>query len=136
MLACTGNTVFHRYQPLPAGGWDRRDTLCFCLPQAEEDVSGTLYIGLRTTARIGIRDIVLAVEQCGRDTKVCRCDTVRYPLTDAEGNALEQGVNSIQFETQCLPFVQKKGESRCIRIHHLMAQEVVTGITDLGIRIE
>ena len=136
LMSCTGGTVFHSYKPLPKEGWERRDTVCFDVPQQEKNIRGTLTVGLRTTANIGIQDIVLAVEQCDETGAICRCDTVRYPLTDAEGNALAGGVNIHQYETQHLPFLLRKGKSTSVRIHHLMRHEDISGITEVGIKIE
>ena len=135
-IACAENTFFHSYKPLPAEGWERCDTVCFELPQAEEDINGTLTIGLRTTSHLGIQDIVLAVEQRDEDAETLRCDTVHYPLTDAEGNAQAGGINIHQYETQHLPFHQQKGKCCTIRIHHLMRRETLSGITDLGIKLD
>ena len=135
-LSCTGGTVFHSYKPLPKEGRERRDTVCFQVPKVEEDIDGTLFVGLRTVANVGIQDVVLAVEQRNEAEGICRCDTIRYPLTDAEGNALTLGVNNHQYETQHLPFRLQKGRSAQVRIRHLMSKEVISGITEVGIRIE
>lgn len=135
IAACTDGTVLHSYKPLPADGWDKRDTICFDVPQTETDINGTLLIGLRTTSNIGMQDVVLAVEQIGETASLCRCDTIRYPLTDAEGNALSKGVNTHQYETQHIPFHIQKGQSCSVRIHHLMRKETILGISEVGIRI-
>lgn len=79
---------------------------------------------------------MLAVEQVGENPEDCRCDTVRYPLTDAEGNALTGGINIHQYETQHLPILLQKGRSTTVRIHHLMRHELIPGITEVGIKIE
>ena len=135
LASCVSGTTFHSYKPLPAEGWERCDTVCFDLPQAVADFKGTLTIGLRTVAHVGMQDIVLAVEQCDEATVICRCDTIRYPLTNAEGEALTPGVNNHQYETQHLPVSMKKGKGGSVRIHHLMTPETVRGITELGIKI-
>lgn len=135
LASCISGTAFHSYKPLPLEGWERCDTVCFELPKAVEDINGTLTIGLRTMEHVGMQDIVLAVEQCDESAGVCRCDTVRYPLTDAEGDALTPGVNYHQYETQHLPISMKKGQGGSVRIHHLMTPETMHGITELGIKI-
>ena len=135
MVACDNGTLLHSYMPLPVEGWDRRDTVCFELPGTEEDFNGTLTIGLRTKAQIGIRDVVLAVEQCDEKASVLRRDTVRYSLTDEEGYALSKGVNTHQYETVRLPLQAQKGHGN-IRIHHLMMHEILSGITEVGIKVE
>ena len=136
LSACTGGTVFHRYKPLPPEGWDRRDTMQFDLPKAERDIDGTLFVGLRTTANLRYRDVVLAVEQRLTSPLFYRCDTVRYLLTDDEGFALSPGVNHHQYESQHVPFHLQKGQSGSVRIRHLMRHEVIPDITELGIRID
>jgi gliding motility-associated lipoprotein GldH len=137
LAACNNRgTLLHSYKPLPAEGWERRDTVRFLLPEAEADIDGTLFIGLRTTAGIGIRNIVLAIEQCLDAPHAYRCDTVSYPLTDAEGYALTKGVNHYQYETQQLPLHMQKGQSGSVRIHHLMTNEVIPNITEVGIRLD
>lgn len=133
--SCAGDTLVHRYATLPADGWARRDTICFHLPQHTEDIGGTLTVGLRTKTGLGIMDIVLAVEQCDSNAYVCRRDTVRYPLTDSEGDALTSGVNFHQYETQHVPFRLEEGQQGCVRIYHLMTRETIPGITEVGIRI-
>ena len=136
LTACTTDTLLHHYESLPAEGWERRDTVCFDVPQQTEDFSGTLTIGLRTSANICFQDIVLAVEQVDDNADTYRCDTVRYPLTDADGNALTGGINIHQYETQQLPILLRKGKSTTVRIHHLMRHELIPGITKIGIKIE
>jgi len=136
LASCTGNTLYHSYQPLPKEGWERCNTVCFEVPKAKEDISGTLTVGLRTAAHVGFLDVVLAVEQCDETGAVCRCDTIRYPLADTEGNALASGVNNHQYETQHLPIRLGKGKSTSVRIHHLMRHETISGITDIGIKVQ
>lgn len=135
LAACTDDTLLHSYKPLSKEGWDRHDTIRFDLPKADTDIDGTLFIGLRTTANISYQDIVLAVEQHLEKPFAYQCDTIRYPLTDTEGNALKEGVNHHQYETQHLPLHMQKGQSGSISIHHLMRHEVILGITELGIKL-
>ena len=134
--ACNDGTVFHSYKSLPLEGWERRDTFCFDIPPTDRNFDGTLTIGLRTVAHVGTQEIVLAVEQADPEGNVRLCDTVRYPLTDAEGYALSKGVNTHQYEDRHLPLRLKKGKNTQIRIRHLMRHEVLSGITEIGIRID
>lgn len=136
ITACIGGTYFHSYKPLPTGGWERRDTICFDLPQSPQDFHGTLTIGLRTKAYVDMQDIVLSVEQLNDSAEVCRRDTIRYPLTNTQGDALAKGVNHHQYETEQLPISMKKGQGGSVRIHHLMRNETVQGFTELGIKID
>ena len=106
LAACNESTLMHSYKPLPLEGWDRRDTIRFDLPQVQKDIS---------------LPPIKPLSPC---------------LTDAEGYTLARGVNTHQYETQQLPFHLKKGKQGAVRIHHLMANETLTGITEVGIKIE
>ena len=128
--------MFHSYKPLPAEGWERSDTVCFDMPKGEEDTEGTLFVALRTTAPSGMREVVLAVEQCSERAEVLRRDTIRCTLADDEGNATAKGINYHQHENGLLPFRLQKGERQSVRIYHLMRSEVIAGISEVGIRIE
>lgn len=134
--ACMEDTLLHCYKPISQEGWLQRDTVCFDVPEASQAMHGTLTIGLRTVANLPMQDIVLAIEQRLDSPQVVRCDTLRYPLTDAEGRALAPGINSHQYETQHIPFQLSAGQHGTIRIHHLMSRETMTGITEVGIRID
>lgn len=135
-IACNYNgTLLHSYKSLPTEGWFRRDTICFDIPKVKENINGTLILGLRTTSLIGIKEVVLAVEQCNETGVVSRCDTIRYPLTDAEGKGLGKGVNILQYETEQLSFRLQKDKGSSVRIYHLMTQETLTGLTEVGIKI-
>lgn len=134
--ACTSGTVLHSYKPVPVGGWERHDTVRFDLPRVEKDIDGILFIGLRTAAHVGIQDVVLAVEQRFESPSTFRLDTIRYPLSDAEGFALTPGVNHHQYEDLQLPIRLLKGQSGTVSIRHLMSHEAISGITEVGIRID
>lgn len=135
LIACTDGTMLHTYKPLPQEGWDRSDTLVFDIPQAETDIDGTLTVGLRTAAHVGMQSIALAVELCDAKGN-CHRNTLHYPLTDSDGNALAKGVNHHQYETQHLPLHLKKGQQTTVRIHHLMTHDTMVGITEVGIKID
>ena len=57
-------------------------------------------------------------------------------LPKSEGYALSKGVNTHQYEDRHLPLRLKKGKNAQIRIRHLMRHEVLSGITEIGIRID
>ena len=136
MASCIENTLLHSYKAVPTDGWRRDDTICFFVPQREEELSSTLTIGLRTKTDIGMRDVVLAVEQYDSTATICHRDTVRYPLTDGEGDALVGGVNTHQYEAQQLTLHTACSRKGSVRIYHLMTRDILHSITEVGIKIE
>lgn len=135
LAACRSDLLLHSYAPLDAREWSRNDTVCFNLPRQEEQADGYFSIGLRATAPVGIRQVVLAVELCLDTPRAYRCDTVFCPLTDADGNTLGKGLNTVQYESTSLPLHMQKGQGGTVRIHHLMREETLGGFTELGIKV-
>lgn len=134
-LACTGSTVYHKFHALPREGWERRDTICFDIPEAEADFDGMLAVELRTTRHVGYRDVVLSVERSFTEPAAYQCDTICYPLEDEEGFSLSGGVNRHQYATLRIPFHASEGQHCQVRIRHLMRHETLAGITEVGIRV-
>ena len=135
LAGCTGSTLYHRYQPLPDTGWERRDTIWFDLPIAEGSLDATLSIGLRWTGDIPLEEVVIGIEQQWESSCTHHSDTIRFRLTDSEGNAVGTGINIHQSEASGAHLLLKEGLQGRIGIHHLMTREPIPGITEIGIRI-
>ena len=136
VLSCTDSTLLHRYKALPTEGWDRSDSVSFFLPETVIRSGKTLTIGLRTKAQTSLRSVVLAVDWCSATSGITFTDTIFYPLSDAEGYALMPGVNHHQYETQRLPLRLSRDGEGTVSIRHLMRNDVVVGITEVGVRVD
>lgn len=135
LASCTSDTLMHSYLPIPGRNWERRDTLRFSLPEAQEDFDGWLYVGLRLGSQFPYREVYLRVDRHLHNPDVTLSDTVRYNLSDEDGRLTKQGGSLLQFEDYALPIHLKAEQTGEVVITHLMRQETLPHVSDVGIRI-
>ena len=140
LTACTRMPVYHQYRSTPIGGWKRADTLCFDVDTIRKTQTCQLSVGLRTSTaeEYPFLDIYLVVEQEWKkdSATVLLQDTIKYEVTNNEGDAQGDGIMLRQLSTT-IPktFTYQKGATGKIKIRHAMNPERVTGIADVGVEI-
>lgn len=140
--ACHTDTLYHVYQAVPGEkGWNKSDSLVFTLPP--EVAAGTygMEIGIRHTGGYPYRDIWLSVTQVeGEDSLASHTDTLHIYLADEKG-AWEQHEGAIgglyqrayTCEKPVVWLTDSVGHS--LRITHLMRQNPLSGVLDVGVRL-
>lgn len=126
-IACQNNTLYHSYQPVQTTGWDKSDTLVYTLPQALPNQSYLYEIGIRHKDSYPYRDIWLTINQ----------DTLHLYLADSIGNWIGHGIGDVRQST--FPFVlsqQSTDSIREFRLTHIMRDQPLKGILNVGIKIE
>ena len=111
--ACDEQTVYHSFQSLPTEGWQRNDTLFFNVSVAD---SATLY---------------------NPEVPNIKRDTLELRLADNAGIWLGDGWGGLYQSTLPAGFIRigKAGEYR-FKIIHLLPDEVLPGINDVGIKLK
>ncbi|MCR5131748.1 MAG: gliding motility lipoprotein GldH [Prevotella sp.] len=139
LTACWGNKVYNQYQQIPIAGWERNDTLTFCIPPVAEDGLYNIDLGLRTTGSYPFQGLTLIVEhqvigkhQSGTLMKV-PVDTVSCKLIDSRGHAKGHGVNYMQSNFHVTTLSLHAGDSLRVNVRHDMKREILPGISDLGV---
>lgn len=125
--SCQKNTIYHSYQPVNATGWEKNDTLLFTLPQKLVNHSYQYAIGIRHDDSYKYRDLWLEINQ----------DTIHVYLADITGDWTGKGFGNrkqLTLPIQLKPFSQDSIQE--FRIHHIMQDNPLTGIHDIGIQIK
>lgn len=136
LTGCIGQTVYHHYEHTPVAGWEREDALTFGVPPMKERAVIRRSVDLRTTAAYPFRSLSLVVDQIVFPSRMHRRDTVHCTLADGDGKRLGDGRSMFQ-QTFPLPDISlNEGDSLSVTIHHVMARETLTGIADVGLRLE
>ena len=112
MAACNENTVYHSYQSLPNEGWGKSDTLSFQCP-VTDSIPGTLrlFAEVRNRSEYPYRNLYLFIHENLLDSTVWRTVFVKSVRPLHPGNYT-------------------------VKIVHGMQDEKLTGLNDVGIRIE
>lgn len=138
--ACHTDTRYHVYQAVSGEeGWDKSDSLAFHLPVGLSSGEYRMEIGLRHTGEYPYRDIWLSVTQSEGDSIPPRTDTLHIYLTDEKGHWVQSGAmgglyQHVYVSDKPVIFSTDSIE-RIFRITHLMRQNPLPGISDVGIRL-
>ena len=125
-------------RPVPLDGWDKSDTLVYTLPNSIPAGNYEAEIGIRYQESYPYRDIWLEVSHNTKDTLTYVTDTLQLFLVDEAGNKTGNGLCGLY---QCdLPYkasipIRTEGSARTFRIVHIMTDNPLTGISDIGIRL-
>lgn len=126
-ISCQKNTLYHSYQPVNSTGWHRSDTLFYQLPSPISKDNNLQYeIGIRHEATYKYQDLWLTVNQ----------DTLHLYLSDAIGYWKGDGIGNIRQYTHTFQLAGEMEDSiREFKITHIMEENPLPGICDIGIRI-
>lgn len=136
---CQGSTVYHAYQAIDTEGWDKRDTLTYTLPSSVTPGTYEAQIGLRYQDAYPYRDIWLGICHNLEDSLTYTTDTLHLFLADPLGNRSGNRPSGLYQSAQ--PYrttlhIQATGSSRSFRIIHLMKDQSLPGIHDVGIELD
>ena len=126
--ACQRNTIYHSYQPVNHTGWEKSDTLLYSLNDTLTNISSNqFYIGIRHKDSYKYQDRWLTINN----------DTVHLQLADSAGYWYGNGIGELRhlifpISTQFLHLEDSITE---IRICHIMEDNPLKGIQDIGIEI-
>lgn len=135
MAACNGGMVYDRYTNTPVSGWEKNDTLYYCVPAVKSGGTYAANLGLRTTDSYPFTSLTLIVEQrkVAADKAVTVVtDTVACQLTDRKGNAAGKGISYHQYQFPVTKLTLQDGDSLFVSIRHDMKREILPGISDVG----
>lgn len=127
LTTCNKQTYYHSYQPVNKTGWYKNDTLFFTPTKSITNTSTYDYkIGIRHKDSFEYRDLWLKINQ----------DTIHLYLADKDGNWLGHGIGEIKQIT--FPFTLKSTNDSIkeIRIVHIMQQNPLLNLQDIGISIQ
>lgn len=135
MASCNRKIVFDRYQSTDIEGWEKNDTLIFCVPPVAEAGVYKEEVGLRINAAYPFTGLSLVVEQTLHPANVTRRDTLNCRLITDKGSVKGRGVVSYQYAFHLTNITLVPNDSLTVRIHHNMRREILPGISDVGIRL-
>ena len=131
LAACQNHTVYHLYQPVQKTGWNKGDTICYTYPSPQPSGLQSMEIGIRHKDSYLYRDIWLSIHQHEQ------VDTVHLYLANENGNWKGNGIGEMRLYTEELPIqVLPKDSIHTIQITHIMEDETLKGIHDIGICIK
>ena len=131
LAACQNHTIYHLYQPVESTGWDKGDTICYTYPATGSSIPLQMEIGIRHKDSYLYRDIWLSIVQQEQ------VDTVHLYIASENGNWKGNGIGEMRVFTEKLPVkISSKDSIHTIQITHIMEEDTLKGIHDIGICIK
>lgn len=143
--SCLGNRTYDHYEHTPLAGWEKNDSLFFEIPRVAAAGTYRTNLGLRINGSYPFMGLTLIVEQTvyPRKSKVNEpvdrlirksyTDTLTCNLIDTNGRVRGKGVSSYQYHFHITNLQLNAGDSVHVCVRHDMKQEILPGISDIGI---
>lgn len=135
LTACDNKKVYDQFNHAPITGWEKTDSLIFCIPKLQEAGDYSLQLKMRADNSYPFMSVVLIVDQTVLPEKQVYSDTINCRLTDKYGNTLGKGINLYQFEFNVSDRRLNKDDSLYVTVRHDMKREILPGIADIGIAL-
>ncbi len=135
--ACNEHTVYHSFQTISSKGWGKSDTLFFQVSVNDSLHPYRLTTEVRNLNNYAYKDLYLFVSHNFADSTVWKTDTIAFVLADEEGRW--QGNGTGYLYQSGVPFctVQPAHPGNyTIKVSQGMKDETLTGIHDVGVRVE
>lgn len=137
LAACSENIVFEENQPINPRGWMVDDILVFEHELKDTTALHDIFLNVRNNTHYPYSNLYVFFQTRFPDGRVFR-DTVEMTLADKQGKWTGKGFgkiksNSFHFRKDVWFPIEGVYE---FSIQHAMREEVLEGITDMGLRIE
>lgn len=129
-------TVFHQYRAADASGWYKYDTLYFDIPPMHDSTTAQITLEIRSTPQFDHERLWVGVQTDLLRPETSRTDTVALVLIKPSGENTGTGVNLFEHEKPLYSHPLPQGQYGRIAVYHLMQLHRVSGISDIGIRIQ
>ena len=135
MVGCNRKTIYSHYEHTTVDGWEKTDTLEFCVPKVGKAGRYREEIGLRTNISYPFTGLTMIVEQQVTPSGLLRSDTLHARLMDDEGNVQGRGVSYYQYNYELCDLQLQENDSLTVRIRHHMLRLLLPGVTDIGVTL-
>ena len=138
ITSCSRRPIIHHYEQVPLNGWTPGDTIKFRIDSVKTGGNYLPVIGIRTSATVPFpyRSLWLAVHQQWYAPDSSRTDTLKCVLTDDNGDIIGHGVSIYQYTFSLSPRYLNAGSSADISVSHIMRNDILPGITEIGLLIK
>lgn len=135
--SCTSNDIYFQYKAVAQKGWNKDSLYTFDFTVKDTVSVYNVYVNVRNRGEYPYQNLWLFLNKTSPDKKLVK-DSIECYLADQQGKWLGSGIGSIMempiLYQQSVKF-SKSGTYR-YEIVQGMRDSILTGINDIGLRIE
>ena len=136
LTSCNRHTIYSHYESVDINGWERSDTLSFCVNNTSDSIFSE-QLGLRINGNFPFTSLSLVVEQrLLHDSHIIKSDTLNLTLTNEDGLFLGKGLNIFHYDVDLGTIVLPKADTLQVSVYHNMRRELLPGVASIGITVE
>jgi len=136
-VACTSNDVFFQYKAVAPKGWNKDSLYSFDVKILDTLSAYNVYVNVRNRGEYPYQNLWVFIHKSTPDT-IQTNDSIECYLADQHGKWLGSGIGSVMempvLYQQNVHF--NKAGIYHYKIAHGMRDSILTGINDIGIRVE
>ncbi|MGL5317653.1 MAG: gliding motility lipoprotein GldH [Bacteroidales bacterium] len=136
LFSCLEKDAYSQFHAIKNMEWGTKDTLTFQSQLTDTLRNYLIELEIRKDVKYPYRDLWLeiAIQQ---DSVIQRCDTLHLFLSDKHGRPMGTGFGTLyqQSDTLGQNFMPDNSHPYLIKVRHLMSDDFLYGISDVGIRI-
>ena len=134
--ACNDKTMYYSYTPTPSEGWEKNDTILFNIPINDSLTLLYLNTEVRSSNLYPYRDLWLEIRHNFKGNDTLDIDTLQFVLADEEGKRADQSWSCFYQKSKPLnPIFLKDSGMYVVKINHIMYDNNIKGIHDIGLHI-
>ena len=136
-IACDKNRIYDEFKPISQKGWNKDSLLVFTVPVSDSLQNHNLYINVRNDIKYKYSNLWLFIQIDQPGGKEVT-DTFEITLADPSGKWLGKGFGGIKTREAIYKrnvYFPTSGDYQ-IYIQQGMRENILKGITDIGIRLE
>lgn len=136
LCSCLNNDVYSEYRSIKDMAWGVNDTLIFENAFEDSLQVHAVEILIRKDVKYPYKDLWMEVS-IQQDSVQQECDTMHIYLSDKNGRALGTGFGTLyqKSDTLSMRFVPLNSHPYFLKVRHLMTDDYLYGISDIGIRV-
>lgn len=135
ICSCDETVVYDSYRHISTAGWERNDTLVYDVKPVAHSGNYTEELGLRLDGNYPFMQLWMVVEQTILPSRMVHTDTVTCDVTTHNGTPLGHGVNLYQHAVPIGSVSLAEGDSLHIVVRHCMRRELLSGISEVGVKL-
>jgi gliding motility-associated lipoprotein GldH len=136
IAACSNNSVYSNYQSIAETGWNKDSVARFTIDIAETETPCNVLVNIRHNSTYPYQNFWMFIATTSPDGKT-KQDTIECYLADNRGKWLGSGLSSVyNMPVLFKPNTVLKPGKYTFAIRQGMRDDVLPGITDIGIEIE
>ncbi len=129
-------TLLHHYETPHGRTWQATDTLFYSIPSVPQTADYSFIAGMRLGLDFPYESVWMVAETRLSDPDVQWCDTLRFEAVASNGMPEGTGITLQQSEQPFATHRLMQGQRGEVRVFHIIDGEPLTGIVDVGLKIQ